>query len=252
MKIAASGSAAAAGRMIMFLFLAADIAMGVWIFRSYQDSKQISFTPGTADQYVTDVYSSSGQSGAGRKDNSVSGKNGSSAKEDPGSKETVAAAAQPAAARDADYSTEKRPEPEEFDWYVNDVYKNGIPVSASVIKDYNVLTGGWKAMIYYDIENKNNARSFDIMNMTLGGWEDDASLVIDWYRMYYEFEYEDETSWEDSVFTGSFNSGVLAAHMDNGANIFVKSFYEHGGKQYAVGYMDTVTGVDAVVAMVRP
>ncbi|MCR5263009.1 MAG: hypothetical protein K6D94_03975 [Clostridiales bacterium] len=246
--------ASAVGKLITVVFFAADIVLGIWIYRSYRETKEITSSEPLISAY--DMDADSIQNGAGRKDTGASGGNtsgggGSSSKKEEQADDTKTET-KAAEVSSKNYSTEKRPAPEEFDWYVNDVYKNDIPANASKLRDYDDLTGGWKAMIYYDIENKNNAKSYDIMNITLGGWEDDSSLTIDWYRMYYEFEYEDEESWDDSVFKGSFNMGVLAAHGDNDVNIFLKTFYELGGKQYAVGYMDTITGIPAVVAMVRP
>ena len=54
----------AVGKLITALFLAADIALGIWIFKSYREVHDIVIDEPTALAYELDY--SSGQNGAGR------------------------------------------------------------------------------------------------------------------------------------------------------------------------------------------
>ncbi|MGI5979242.1 MAG: hypothetical protein ACOX66_07045 [Oscillospiraceae bacterium] len=152
----------------------------------------------------------------------------------------------------ANFSTEERPDLEDFLWYTEDVAYNGVPAGVKPISNIASLTGGWKAFIHYDPNNEYDSAATEFLNISLAGTADSLSLTLDWYHIFWEGAGEsiDETDMEDSVFNGKWeNSGLWASGP---GTIRLTQFYEQNGKQYAVGTMDTPDGIPALVAMVRP
>jgi len=151
-----------------------------------------------------------------------------------------------------DLSTEERPNLEDFLWYTEDVLYNGVPADANTIDKISPLTGGWKALIIYDPNNEVASNAMEFLNIILAGTEDDLSLTLDWYLIFWSNEGEsfDEADMEDTVFSGKWESGGLWA--SGAGTIRLAQFYEQNQKQYAVGTMDTPDGVPALIALVRP
>jgi len=151
-----------------------------------------------------------------------------------------------------DWSTEERPDLEDFLWYTEDVLYNGVPSDANTIGNISALTGGWKALIFYDPNNEFDSYAIEHLNIELAGTEDDLSLTFDWYSIFWANTGEsfDETDMEDTVFSGKWENGGLWA--SGAGTIHLMQFYELNGKQYAVGTMDTPDGIPALVALVRP
>ncbi len=151
-----------------------------------------------------------------------------------------------------DLSTEERPDLEDFLWYTEDVFYNGVPADANIISSISPLTGSWKAFIIYDPENEFDSNAMEYLNIVIAGTENDLSLTLDWYLIFWSNEGEsfDETDMEDTVFNGKWENGGLWA--SGAGTIRLTQFYEINGKQYAVGTMDTPDGIPAQVALVRP
>ena len=149
-------------------------------------------------------------------------------------------------------STDERPNLEDFLWYTEDVLYNGVPTGAETIDHLSPLIGGWKALIIYDPDNVYDSNAYEFLNIALSGTEDDLSLTLDWYLIYWSNEGEslDETGMEDTVFSGKWENGGLWA--SGAGTIRLTHYYEQNQKQYAVGTMDTPDGIPAFVALVRP
>lgn len=151
-----------------------------------------------------------------------------------------------------DLSTMERPDLEDFLWYTEDVYYNGVPTNANSIITMEFLTGSWKALIIYDPNNEYDAGAMEFLNIDLAGADGIVSLTFDWYQIFWANEGEslDETEMEDSVYNGKWEKGGLWA--SGAGTTHLTQFYELQGKQYAVGTMDTPDGTPAFVALVRP
>ncbi len=152
----------------------------------------------------------------------------------------------------ADFSTNERPDLEDFLWYTEDVLYEGVPADAAAIDNIGTLTGGWKALIIYDPNNEFDSGAMEFFNISLAGTEDDLSLILDWYLIFWSNEGKsfDETDMEDTVFNGKWEGGGLWA--SGAGTIRLTQFYEKNQKQYAVGTMDTPDGIPAFIALVRP
>lgn len=148
------------------------------------------------------------------------------------------------------YSTEERPDLEDFLWYTQGVYYDGVPANAVQIEDFTDITGGWKGLIFFDPENQQEMWGMKLVNVTISGSKD-LSLTLDWYMAYYSDEglSTDETEFEDMVFNGSWDGGLVATDQ---ATIYFPQFYELNEKQYAIGHMDTLNDIPAYMALVRP
>ena len=153
---------------------------------------------------------------------------------------------------DTSLSTEEHPDLEDFLWYTEDVAYDGVPSDANIIDSIDLLTGSWKALIVYDLNNEYDAGAMEFLNIVLAGTTESLSLTLDWYQIFWANEGEsfDESDMEDSVFLGKWETGGLWA--SGAGTIRLTQFYEQSGKQYAIGTMDTPDGIPALVALVRP
>lgn len=150
------------------------------------------------------------------------------------------------------FSTDERPELDEFMWYLEGVYQDGVPSGAVAMDKFKYTTGGWKGLIVYDPEGDSGESTADFLNVRIAGTADELSLTLDWYLMVVSGEAGtfDETDVEDTVFKGKWEDGGLWA--SGPGTIRLTHFYELKGKQYAIGTVDTPDGVPAVCALVRP
>ncbi len=149
-------------------------------------------------------------------------------------------------------STDERPGLDEFMWYLEGVYQDGVPSGAAVIDNLKYIKGGWKGLIVYDPEGEFGENAADFLNMKIDGKESKLSLTLDWYLMAVSDEAGtfDVSDMEDSVFKGKWKDGALWA--SGPGTIRLTQFYEWKGKQYAIGTMETPDGMPAVCALVRP
>ena len=151
-----------------------------------------------------------------------------------------------------DLSTKERPNLEDFLWYTEDVFYDGVPTDAAIIDNVQYTMGGWKGIIIYDPDNKHGANAMEFLNVNISGTENNLSLTLDWYLMFISGQGEglDETDMEDTVFSGKWENGGLWA--SGAGTIRLTQFYELNGKQYAIGTMDTPDGIPAFIGLVRP
>ena len=143
----------------------------------------------------------------------------------------------------ASYSTSERPEPADFDGWK--AHGGAVPSGASVLTDFGAAAGSWKGFIQYDMAE-------ELVSFTISAAQSGADLTVDWYLIHYfgDGSWMNEEDMEDTVFSGSWSDGTLTA--SGAVNITIRSFYEIGGQQFAVGEMTLADGSAAVVGMVRP
>ena len=151
-----------------------------------------------------------------------------------------------------DLSTYERPDLEDFLWYTEDVFYNGVPADAAIIDNVKYTTGGWKGLIIYDPDNDYGANAMEFLNVNIAGTEDDMSITLDWYLMFISGEGSsfDETDMEDVVFDGDWVGGGIRAF--GLGEMLLRRFYDLNNKQYAFGTLDTPDGIPAFIALVRP
>ena len=148
----------------------------------------------------------------------------------------------------ASYSTTDRPEASDFQTWYEHYISGGIPSDAHIITDYDKIKGSWKGLLRYS----GSTVTSELMNFTVSGDASSSVFTVDWYLVLYtgDEEWMNEEDMEDLSYAGSWSDGVLAV---NGAgDITIRTFYEIGGQQFAVGEMAVPDGSTAVVGMVRP
>ena len=148
-------------------------------------------------------------------------------------------------------STSERPDLGDFLWYLDGVYYDGIPDDAAYITEFSDMTGGWKAVFYYDPEFVANAFGYDFMNIVIDGSAENTSVTLDWYLYYGDSEEWDKSDEDDSVLSGTYGRGGITVGS-SGFMMYITDFYSMNGKQYAVGYLSLQSGEPACVALVRP
>ena len=143
----------------------------------------------------------------------------------------------------ATYSTTARPERSDFDGWKE--HGGKLPAGASVLTDFSMVSGSWKGFIQYDMAE-------ELVNFTISEGQSGVSLTVDWYLIHYfgDGSWMNEEDMEDVVYPASWADGVLTAA--GGLTVTIRSFYEIGGAQYAVGEMTLQDGSAAVIGMVRP
>ncbi len=155
-------------------------------------------------------------------------------------------------AASVDLSTNERPDLEDFLWYTEDVFYNGVPTGAAIIDNVKYTTGGWKGLIIYDPDNDYGANAMEFLNVNIAGTEDDLSITLDWYLMFISGEGSslDETDMEDTVYTGGWVGGGIRAF--GLGEMRIRRLYDLNNKQYAFGTLETPDGIPAFIALVRP
>ncbi len=153
---------------------------------------------------------------------------------------------------EVDLSTSERPELDDFMWYLEEVFYDGVPAGAAAINQFGYAAGGWKGLIVYDPEDDSGGNAADFFNATISGAADEVTLTLDWYLMIISGEEDiiDETDMEDTVFEGKWAKGGLKA--SGPSIIHLTQFYALEGREFAIGTVDIPDGVPTVIALVRP
>ena len=158
------------------------------------------------------------------------------------------------------YSTTERPVEEEFRWYLDDVYQNGMPASAKPISDPYAYEGGWKCLFWWDPENMMGAAGIELANVDIQiAGEDSVTVTVDqyWIRQI-NSEPVDESTKEPYRISCHLMQGRdaygAALESDNTAGLYfiLDSFYTIGDVQYALGQISVQSGEMAMIALVRP
>ena len=133
------------------------------------------------------------------------------------------------------------PDSEGFMWNKGWLYLSS---SAKKVKDFDALTGGWRA---YMVSNPQEALFTDYFNVTITGAEKNTIVVCNW-GYHIEGETED-LSGQKTQLTGSFSKGSLKATGQG--TLTITKFYEDGGKQYAEGSFVWPDGSKGYLGLVR-
>ncbi len=150
-----------------------------------------------------------------------------------------------------DYSTTARPSLSDFMWYFDGVHYNGLPKESVPIYDSDKIVGDWKGFIFYDPERKFNSYALEFMNVNLEITGQKAEVAFDLYQYCPENSEIVDVTGEIMRYSGNFEAG--AVYATGGGNVHIDSFYTMPDKkQYAIGYIDTVDGTPAYIALVRP
>ena len=148
--------------------------------------------------------------------------------------------------------TSERPKLSEFRWFTNDMMNGNAPSGPAAIGDFSRVQGGWKAYIYtYSIPgNAHSQSSEELLNVHVGGTEDKATLVFDWYYTRSESGEAHENGQPDTLYSGTWEDGVLDA-LGTGS-VRLTKFWEEDGAQFAIGRIGWPDAMDATIGMVRP
>ena len=149
------------------------------------------------------------------------------------------------------YDATELPQAGEYAWTVA-YFRDGLPEGARVIKDYSEITGTWKGWIIHN-RNQSGKEAVEFFTAGIGNAASEAALVADWYQLYYLHPSKliDETGDPDTVFTGSWNKGVLTVSA-GGKTVTLTAFYEVDGTQYAYGAIEGKGESESIFALSRP
>ncbi len=142
---------------------------------------------------------------------------------------------------------------DEFLFYEDDVYDNGIPDGA-VLLTAGQVTGQWKYCLTFNrtIEGEERIDEIGLAELSLDG--DTATLVL--HPMYIRYgshvEPEDEAEVGYPVFTGTWDNAYIDVSGE-GIAIGLGPYYFHDGKDHVLGnIVVTKTGMFGDVLLVRP
>ena len=141
---------------------------------------------------------------------------------------------------------------EDFDWYFNDILKNGVWDDSYKVYDLTAVLGDWKTYIRYDPRQTSGTQGDLLLTSRISVEQNGINLRFIWYwiHMYDQPEGEYDTS-DPSDYMGSWNEdGTLNA--DGSGRVEMIGFYEKKGKQYGIGRLITGDDIRSVVLMVRP
>jgi hypothetical protein len=156
----------------------------------------------------------------------------------------------------ASLSTNVAPELDDFSWYWDDIFYNGVPYDRNGVEttyDFADMTGGWKGFFYYDPYAEMDALGYELLNIQVSGDESNVTMVLDSYKYYFETDGEEIDTSDDEVLTeyGSYDGWSLQVGKP-GFMIYITDFWFYDGVQYAVGYIEFESGEPTYVAMMRP
>ncbi len=162
----------------------------------------------------------------------------------------------------AEYSTDAQPKLADFQWYINDIQKTGSPQKlkgVKFIKDFELVKGGWKGIIFDNEANLAKAGYISTFNLDISGSAKSVKLTPEWHSEYDSFNEKDvrgDATGTDPFF-GTWGSGkdygFFKGEDEYGDNkINIGMFYELNGKQYALGVLTWWDGWENYVALVRP
>lgn len=144
-----------------------------------------------------------------------------------------------------------KPSLSDFMWYFDGVHYYGLPENYTPIYDSKLITGDWKGFIFYDPDRKFNSYALEFLNVNIDIEGQNSAVTFDLYQYCPENSEIIDVSGESMSFKGSYEAG--AVYATGGGNVHIDTFYTMpDNRQYAVGYIDTVDGTPAFLALVRP
>ena len=146
-----------------------------------------------------------------------------------------------------------RPNMDDFSWYPKQVQENTKKYPG--ITDIGEVTGYWKAYILVDPSNKTaNAVEF-LLNFDISVTQNGVEGTFVWYS--YHYLNSPDTIYDDTpatTYTGKFINGSNGLELELAGNgkLHIQRFYYYNDREYGIGTMETATGVDAIICLVRP
>ena len=233
-------------RIITLILLAADIYLGVQIYRSFMNDQfrlnalafKLDRDSGKTEgsQYYPESAFPTGQSTFGIFS---------------GTDEPEPAPSSPEN-REEDYGTGDSSVIQrfrEFDWYRNQVLYTGIPANAYRITDPLEICGTYHVYVLFDPDNQNDMTADLLGDARIDNGQYGILVHIDWTYTYYHKDGEGERDDTSSDFSGSLNNGVLQA--SGPGTLSIDSFFYEEGEIRAVGSMAASNGIPANIALVK-
>ena len=146
----------------------------------------------------------------------------------------------------------------DFFWFTEDVKWDGLPESMTVIKDFNEISGYWKAYtetipMFLDEEEYK-----EWFNAEISGSENKATFTFH-TKGFTGFDAQTGGSYDISMkdgekYSGGFSNGELIFGDINskGIQITIMQFYSLNGKQYALGEIEYISNEKQNIVLVRP
>lgn len=156
-------------------------------------------------------------------------------------------------------STQEKSTRDDFDWFVDDVWNNGMPEGSEFIKNPEDVVGYWKCMIIYDPADKEGKQEFHYGTMYIGADKNDGETVtmsphIEWgYTLDKTGKEVDESDRNWFLGIGEWTEGWIGNTQAN-HNIKIRLYETGDGKQYGYGGI-TLQDADVKsvgVSLVRP
>jgi len=152
----------------------------------------------------------------------------------------------------ANHDTSETPRISEFDWFSSDLRDGNAPANPPAITSFGQVSGGWKAYIYnYPIPgNDYSMPSEELLNVYIGGTEQQTAVTLDWYYTRLGSGEAYENTAPSYEYAGSFSGGQLT--VTGTGSILLTKFWEEDVRQYAIGRIDWPDAADATIALTRP
>ncbi len=120
------------------------------------------------------------------------------------------------------------------------------------IDDFSAITGGWKAHLITDPENRDDSYFDDYMNISISGTKQSANVAFAWHTRYLpSVDQYIDVSDTVTTFFGSFLDGRITA-LDTGmGKVEFTDFWFDNGKEYATGIYTWSDGVVGYIGLSR-
>ena len=145
------------------------------------------------------------------------------------------------------------PDSEGFSWAAGIPSWVYMPENSVKIEDFSKITGGWKAYMVSDPENKRDSGCSDYFNINISGTEAASIVTFKWHIRTFNADMDSiDVSGEDSTFSGRFKDGAIYATGGGNVNLTDFRYDDETGREYAVGTFMWPDGVEACIGLVRP
>lgn len=145
------------------------------------------------------------------------------------------------------------PEMDAFDWYLDNVFYNGIPDGAAAVTELPALFGQWKFMFYRDPEGTAHKEKLFFYDGMIDAGQNGMVVILEETRDLDLWTGESEIyqTLDSDVFTVSMEDGALRIDLNENTRIYMH-MYEYAGKQYGItGIFMSLDGQMYMAAAVR-
>lgn len=242
--------------LLIPLFLAL-IGLGVGAFFLFKAANKVKDEVNTTVEAINNDNDKSSDDAVANEDDSAEEAEETEATEETVQEEIVEeeteATTEAKAPRSASLSTKARPSISDFQgWFVNNAMRTGKPGGVHTLSTLSEISGSWKALFFLDPTNRTGDKAQTFGTLTIE--ESNEKIKIHLKRYYTHFfngsEISDESSEAPDFFSARWKSGRIIA--SGAGSLTLTDFWEQGGKQYAIGTLDSPDGVSVAVGLVRP